>query len=71
MPAKRKQANIQCIICRKLVTTVQKSIENHKLNYKYVASSICQVLPLECAQSLFLNLNEVGDFAILLAVSVS
>ena len=33
------------------------SIGSHKVNYKSVASSVCQVLPLECAQSLFLNLN--------------
>ncbi len=33
------------------------SIGSRKVNYKSIASSVCQVLPLECAQSLFLNLN--------------
>ncbi len=35
------------------------SIQSHKVNYKSVASSVCQVLPLECAQSLFLNLKQI------------
>ena len=33
------------------------SIGSHKVNYKSIALTVCQVLPLECAQSLFLNLN--------------
>ncbi len=33
------------------------SIGSHKGNYKSIASSVCQLLPLECAQSLFLNLK--------------
>ncbi len=36
-----------------------ESIGSYKVNNKPVASSVCQVLPLECAQSLFLNLNMI------------
>ena len=37
------------------------SIGSHKVNNKSIASSVCNVLPLECAQSLFLNLNQESE----------
>ncbi len=33
------------------------SIGSHKVKYRSIVSSVCQVLPLECTQSIFLNLN--------------
>ena len=36
------------------------SIGSRKVNYKSIALSVCQVLPPECAQSLFLNLKKIS-----------
>ena len=56
----------------KAIYYIQKdivSIGSHKVNYKSVASSVCQVLPLECAQSLFLNLKKINCCCFLFLVT--